>query len=135
MYQVVKEPVAWIDVEWQGLDEEGFEQTNSIRMQVAFLPLSEMEGLLSGESEEKTIEFAKRVSRDWSQIRGPDGKPWPFTAENLAALVDLTPGFAIGFQASYLTAYRGRGKVREKNSEGSPPDGQAGEAPEKKKAR
>jgi hypothetical protein len=132
LYQVVTEPTAWIDVEWAGLDEEGYEFTGSIRVKVVFLPLSEMQKVMSGEAGEDTVDFAKRVSRDWSQIVGPDRKPWPFTAENLEAMVELTPGFALGFQASYQRAWLGQGKVREKNSEGSPADGLAGEPAETK---
>lgn len=132
MYQVVTEPTAWIDVEWAGLDEEGFELTSSIRVKVVFIPLTEMQKAISGESGEQTVDFAKRVSRDWSQIVGPDRKPWPFTAENLETMVELTPGFALGFQASYQRAWMGQGKVREKNFDGSLADGRAGEAPETK---
>lgn len=127
MYKIVKEPVAWIDVEWKGLDEEGFETTHSIRAQVMFLPLSEMEKILTGEAEERTVEFAKRVLRDWTQIRGPDDKPFPFTDVNVELLFEVTPGFAIGFQNSYNRAWLGRGKTRAKNSEGSADDGRAAE--------
>jgi hypothetical protein len=127
LYQVVTEPTAWIDVEWAGLDDEGFEIQPTIRMKVVFLPLSDMQRVLSGEAQEDTIDFAKRVSRDWSQIVGPDKKPWPFTPENLETMVDLTPGFALGFQTSYQRAWLGQGKVREKNSPGSLADGRAGE--------
>jgi hypothetical protein len=70
LYQVVTEPTAWIDVEWAGLDEEGYEFTGSIRVKVVFLPLSEMQKVMSGEAGEDTVDFAKRVSRDWSQIVG-----------------------------------------------------------------
>jgi hypothetical protein len=125
MYQVVKEPVAWIDSEWDGLDEEGYEQVNTIRMKVVFLPLSEMETILKGETQEATVEFAKRVTRDWSQILGPDQKPFPFTAENLGMVTEHTPGFAVGFFRSYLKAWTGQGRTRSKNLESSPSDGRA----------
>lgn len=154
MFQLVKEPIAWIDVEWSGLDEEGFEQTNSIRMQVVFLPLSEIEkiaerelatikfgaGIDLTEAErallatpaERTVDFAKRVVRNWSGILGPDKKPLPFNAKNLEMVIDCVPGFGAGFGPSYNNAWRGQGKAREKNFESSPSDGRADAAGETK---
>lgn len=150
MYTFLKEPIAWTDIEWSGLDEEGFEQKNTIRAKIAFVPLSEMEkillrelallklsaGIVLSEDEqaaaagdaERTSDFAKRVMRDWSQILGPDKKPFPFTAENLELMVEHSPGFARGFWESYRAAWQGQGKIREKNSESSPSDGRADEA-------
>jgi hypothetical protein len=150
MYTFLKEPIAWADIEWSGLDEEGFEQKNTIRAKIVFLPLSEMERMLLrelatiklsvgitltdeemamvAEPAERTVDFAKRVVRDWSQILGPDKKPFPFTAENLEMMVEHSPGFASGFRESYRAAWQGQGKVREKNSPSSPSDGRAAEA-------
>lgn len=125
MYTVVKEPTSWIDVEWEGLDEEGFERTNTIRMKVVLLPMSEMVKVMSPETETATVDLAKRIARDWSQIVGPDKKPWPFTAKNLEELIEHTPGFGLGLQVSYSRAWQGRGKVREKKSERSPHSGRA----------
>ena len=135
MFKVVPEPGAWIDVKWPGLDDEGFEVEHEIRMNVTFLPTSEMQRLFVEQSEEPTVEFAKRVVRDWSHIRGPDEKPLPFTAENLEMVFDVVPGFARGFGVSYLEAYSGRGRLREKNSDASPADGQADGAEETKPRR
>ncbi|HYI39991.1 MAG TPA: hypothetical protein VE053_06705 [Allosphingosinicella sp.] len=131
MFTIAAEPTAWIDISWDGLDEEGFEQKNEIRMKVVFLPLSEMTEMVEGRSNERTIDFTKRVGRDWSQIRGPDQKPFPFTAENLEAVVENVPGFALGFQISYREAWQGKGKVREKNSPAPLADGPAAEEAEK----
>jgi hypothetical protein len=89
--------------------------------------------IMSGESGEDTDRL-RQAGRAGTGRRssGPDRKPWPFTAENLEAMVELTPGFALGFQSSYQRAWLGQGKVREKNSDGSPADGRAGEPPETK---
>lgn len=124
MYQFVKEPTAWIDVEWNGLDEEGFAQTNQIRMKVVLVPVSD--ATKTEGSEEATVEFVKRVSRDWSSIQGPDGKHFPFTAENIEAMCEHVPGFNAGFVRSYFKAWAGQGKIREKNSNASRADGPAG---------
>jgi hypothetical protein len=133
-YKFVNEPVTWMDMIWSDLDDEGFVRENQIRMKVVLLPLDEVTPIANGHSEEPTIDFVKRVSRDWSQILGPDEKPFPFIPENLERMVQK-PGFGTGFPLSYLRAWGGKGKVREKNSEGSPPDGPAGEAPKAKKVR
>lgn len=131
MFQFVPEPTAWIDVEWKDLDEGGFERANTIRMQVVLVPGTE----IMTETQEVTGDFIRRVSRDWSQILGADQKPWPFTAENLNAMIERAPGFVMGFVRSYILAWNGKGKVREKNSNASHAAGPAGEGTPKRRAR
>jgi hypothetical protein len=150
MYQFTLEPTAWIDFEWDDADEEGFERKNAIRLKVVFLPLSEMEKIearsdaevkrmlgqdLSTEEEallaqppERTLDFAARVTRDWGQILGLDKRPFPFTAENLALMVEHATGFAGAFYGNYRRAWGGKGKVREKNSLAPAGGGPADEA-------
>lgn len=128
MFKLVKEPTTWARIEWSALDEAGFEQANEIEMQVLLVGMTELEELISPSETHRTLDFAKHVARDWRDIIGPDGKPFPFNPENLEVLFDV-PGFSVGFFASYLEAWRGRGKVREKNSPGSPEDGRAEEKP------
>lgn len=125
MFTIVKEPVAWIDIEWSGLDEEGFSQNNLIRMKVALLPLSEMQTCFGGESEEVTGDVIKKVARDWSGVRAEGGKVMEMTSENLELMVEVVPNFARGFQSSYLKAWLGQGREREKNCESSPDGGRA----------
>lgn len=128
MFTVTKEPLSWIDVEWPGLDADGFSTTNSIRMKVAFLPTTEMQNLFGNEGQEETADLVKRVGRDWGNIQGEGGVAFPFTPDNVDTLVEHVPNFARGFQASYVQAWLGQGKEREKNSAGSPVDGRADEA-------
>jgi hypothetical protein len=139
MYVVTKEKTVWIDVDWTSVDtgcpDEGSVQVErSIRMKVELLPRSEVLAMLTGEEVRKIEEVARQVSRDWSGVVDEDKRPVPFSIEVLDAILEHEPGFAAGFDLSYLRAANGQGKVREKNSEGSPDDGRADAEPGKKQA-
>ncbi len=139
MYQLVKEPVAWIDVDWTGLETGGPEEASvqadrTLRMKVRFLPRSELIEMLEGNVTKPLDELAREVCRDWSGVVDEDKRPIPFSAEILDSIMENEGGFATGFEISYLKAAMGQGKVREKNSEGSPNDGRAGAKTGKKPA-
>ena len=140
MYQLVKEPVAWIDIDWTGLETGGPEEASvqvdrSLRMKVRFLPRSELIEMLDGNVTKPLDELARDVCRDWAGVVDEDKRPIPFSAEMLASIMENEGGFATGFEISYLKAAMGQGKVREKNSPGSPDDGRADAKPAKKPAR
>ena len=138
MYVVASAPVTWFPVEWSTLGEDGEKVTNSFRMKAELVDLPRFEGLLRGlggapaEGDLGPIDFIKDVARDWDEIVGPDRNPFPFTPENLLA-VAYSPGFLLGWQLSYVRAWNGQTKEREKNSAGSPGDGRA--AGENRKTR
>ena len=134
MYTLTKEPIAWIDVDWTSLapgsaEEASVEVQRSIRVKVAFLSRTELAEVLDGTRRMSVPELAARVARDWAGVVDEDKRPLAFTPELLSQVMEHEPGFAIGFEASYLKAAIGQGKVREKNSEGSPSDGRAEESP------
>jgi hypothetical protein len=130
VYKLVDEPTTWIDMNWTDSDPDGFERENSIRMKVILLPMDEVLAIANGTSTEPTLDFVKRVGRDWAELLGPDGEPLAFNDDNIAMMIQRAPGFAAGVGESYVRGWGGKGKAREKNSEGSPADGQAGPAPE-----
>lgn len=138
MYTIVREAVAWIDVDWTGLetggpDEASVEVARSIRMKVLLLPRSELLKILppalGGTAVEgkDVAELALEVARDWAGVVDEDKRPLAFSAELLEQILEHEHGFASGFEISYLKACGGRGKVREKNSDRSPEDGRAEE--------
>lgn len=146
MYTIVKEPVVWIDVEWNSLDVGGPEEASvqverAIRMKVVLLPRSEMLKSLpevlggSGEEVKDVKELCLDVVRDWAGVVDEDKRPLAFDKDLLAAIVENEPGFTTGFELSYITAFNGRGKVREKNSGGSPSNGRAEGAKAKPRPR
>jgi len=129
MFRVTKEPVAWIDQKWRGLDDDGYEVEKSMRLRVRFLPASEVTGLYTDDNA-KTADLAKKVIVDWDEILGETGKAFAFTPENLDLVLEHEPGFMRAFGVNYLDAWGGQGRVREKNSESSPGDGRADGADE-----
>lgn len=138
MYQLVKEPVAWIDVDWTGLETGGPEEASvqvdrTLRMKVRFLPRSELIEILDGKASKSLDELAREVCRDWAGVVDEDKRPIPFSTDMLASIIENEGGFATGFEISYLKAAMGQGKVREKNLDGLPSDGQAAAAKGKKK--
>jgi len=141
MYTVVKEPIAWIDVDWQTLEigspEEGSVQAyRSIRMKVKLIGRSELLAMLEGTTSKTVEEIAREVSRDWAGVVDEDKRPVPFSIEILAQILEHEPGFASGFEIAFTKACVGQGKVRTGNSSASPADGQGGEAkPKSKPAR
>lgn len=140
MYQLVTEPVAWIDVDWTSLDVGGPDEASvqvdrSLRLKVAFLPRSELVDLLAGKQAATIEEIALKVTRDWAGVVDEDKRPITFSADLLARILEHEPGFASGFEISFVRASLGQGKVREKNSEGSPEGGRADETAATKPAR
>jgi hypothetical protein len=137
MFKLVKEPTAWIDIEWDMLDEDGYETQQSLRMKVALVEADEAQKLLSftlGQASEGDFDnkaFIRAVAREWDEIVDEHGKPYPFSAANLDVVMQA-PGFLLGWNLSYIKAWNGRGKVREKNLPGSPGDGRASEEAGKK---
>lgn len=139
MYQLVKEPVAWIDIDWTGLETGGPEEASvqvdrSLRMKVRFLPRTELIDMLEGNVSKPLNELAVEVCRDWSGVVDEDKRAIPFSVEMLESIIENEGGFATGFEISYLKAAMGQGKVREKNLDGSPGDGRAAAKAGKKPA-
>ena len=138
MYVIVKDPVAWIDVEWTSLDvggpkegEASAEVKRSFRMKVKFLPRAEFLDMMpveiggNGLVQKDIGELAREVCLDWDGPVDEDKRPVPFSIETLSQIIEHERGFAAGFELSYLMASNGRGKVREKNSKPSPAAGPA----------
>jgi hypothetical protein len=131
MYVVTKEKSAWADIQWDTLSEEGDPVTESFRMKVKLVPDDDFQAFFrafaGGETDFDLNAFITDVALSWTEIVGEDKNPFPFTLDNLA-LITQAPGFKLGWQLSYIKAWHGQGKVREKNSEGLPDDGQAQKA-------
>lgn len=140
MYVVTKERLAWMDVEWTSLNEAGESVTNSFRMKVELVELDPFEAFLrvfaggAGDGDINPRDFITSVAKDWDEILDEDKKPFPFTPENVAVIIQ-SPGFLTGWQLSYVKAWNGQVKVREKNSSGSPGDGRAAPARKPRRAR
>ena len=141
MYTVVKDPIAWIDVDWKSIDvgspdEGSVPADRSIRMKVKLLGRSELVAMLEGTAAKQVEEVARDVARDWAGVVDEDKRPVPFSIEVLNQILEHEPGFATGFEISYTKACLGQGKVRSGNSSASPADGQGDEAkPAAKPAR
>lgn len=123
MFKLVPERTAFIDIEWPGLAEDGDPVTNAHRMKVVLVDQTEMAATLDDKREDgpSIKDFIKKVARGWDGVADEDGSPVPFSVEALAQLCEV-PMYAsgVGFVASYLKAWGGQAKVREKNSEPAP---------------
>lgn len=133
MYQIVTEPIVWIDVDWTSLEPGGPEEASvqvqrSFRMKVALLARSELLAMLQGEVAQDVEAVARKTCRDWAGVVDEDKRPIPFAIEILDRILEHEPGFAQGFELSYTKACLGAGKTRTGNSGASPADGPAGGA-------
>jgi len=128
MYVVTDRRLATFDVTWDTLDESGETVTHGFRMKCELVPLDQFDTFLAafsgGGDGETPADFVRRVASDWFDIAGPGKKPFPFNPRNLNIILQ-SPGFITGWCLSYIRAWHGQGKVREKNSLGSRGDGQA----------
>jgi hypothetical protein len=71
----------------------------------------------------------KKVAKGWRGIKH-NGRAADWSDANIAALLAVS-GFGNAFGTAYLATWRGQVEIREKNSEGSPANGQAVEPTEK----
>lgn len=134
MYVVTKQKQAWADFEWDTLTEDGAPITETLSMKVKLVDADRYREFLaafSGAGELDVREFIREVAIDWRGIIDEDKKAFEFNAENLDTVIQI-PGFIVGWQLSYIRAWNGQAKAREKNFDSSPVDGQAG-APESQK--
>lgn len=127
MFMLVKEPLAWITVNWPGLSESGDAITHSIRVKCLLLPFAEMTSVFNLESDMTTLDLMIRVARDWQDVFYSAGA-MACTADNIGLLIEGSPNFAVGFVQSYTKAWLGQVETREKNFASSPDDGRAEKA-------
>jgi hypothetical protein len=137
MYVVTKERMTWFDVEWSSLDEAGEPVTNTIRMKGVLVDLDQFNAFVQvalidssangNEGTQQPVKFIHEVSRDWAEIVDEQRRPFTFNPDNLNVLIQA-PGFLLGWTMSYVKAWNGQAKAREKNSDSSPADGRAGAA-------
>jgi hypothetical protein len=151
MFDLAAARLVWILVKWPGIEQAEADKlakpkTWEIECQVEIVPRDadpdvprESRSLSLDEifgSEAKGIpplptdvEKFKALVRDWRRVK-IGGSSAPMTDGNIAAMLRV-PMFPKGFEESYLAAWIGQPEEREKNSEGSPVDGRAEEAPAK----
>lgn len=125
MFKLVSERVAWIDVKWPGLSEDGVTVENKIECQIVLVDMDDVGSLTDLGGDDKLGVF-KRFVRDWRGVADEAGRSLPMTDENIEAMIRV-PMFLLGFATSYGEAYQGQSD-RRSLSAASPADGPPVEA-------
>lgn len=82
-------------------DEKGVAQPFHFGLTCVRLDADQIKDKLSAESEGTTTEFLSDVIEAWDGVRDADGKPLPYTADNLRQLCKI-PGVAALTFRTYL---------------------------------
>jgi hypothetical protein len=140
LFDLADRPRAWIEVSWPGLapgDDDGLAQEieHKIELKVEIVDRPEFKRLfprmigdeVSPEVDE--LDILMRLVSDWRQAGSKKkvlnkGKEVPFNRANCALLL-RTPMFGNAFTTAYVGAVGGKAKLREGNSDGLQPGGQA----------
>lgn len=153
MFDLSAKPCVWIPVYWPGLaaseEEDGLARMieHRIDVQVELLDREELKEWFLFDLDDnghiiddngnpkikdgepvlppKDIDVFLHVVKNWRRVKSGD-QTVPFSAEK-AAIILGQPSFPTAFGTAYLKAVAGKIETREKNSEGSPPAGRAGD--------
>lgn len=137
MFDLLDRPLHWITVKWPGLaqgeDESALSQRtdHEVELRVELLDREEVKTFfpaafdLPDDGAPGELEIFKRVTKEWRKVVAK-GRPVTMDDANMALLLKA-PMFGAAFTESYLKAMGGRVEIREKNSQGSPGIGPAGD--------
>jgi len=135
-FDLTARPLLWIPVTWPGLkpggeDGDGLAEMveHTIELQVELVDATDAVPLISPDDDKPTtkLEAFMIFVKNWRKI-GNAGSPAPFNSDNASLLLNRFPAFFDAFRMAYLNALVGKVEVREKNSDASPANGQAGAA-------
>lgn len=135
MFDLTDRPLHWIVVKWPGLSQDDTDDRltsqpveHAIELRVEIVDRAEAKDLFPavfdiGLPQPEEIVVFKRVVKDWRKVVSK-GVPVKMTEANIRKLLEV-PMFGASFTAAYISALGGRVEIREKNSGGSPSNGQA----------
>jgi hypothetical protein len=136
-YDIAEKRLVWIPVRWPGVqapDGNGAlaeNVTHEIECQVELVDEEEVKAVFGGDLSD--LEKFKRVVHDWRGVR-MDRTSAPMTDGNISRILAV-PMFKKGLEVSYLEAWSGQLRTREKNSESSSDDGRAEKPAAKSKTK
>jgi hypothetical protein len=134
MFKLVEERTAWWPMSWKGVAEDGAIIENEIEMRFHVLGEKAFKELLAQAEENDDIAVLRRLVKDWRGIGDEEGKPLPFSDENLLRFLDL-PNTKMGLATAYYRLMAATPEEREKNLGKSPDAGQPARAARRTKAK